>query len=120
MLGESPSAAIRSAMAVLVYETEDDEFVDRALEELSSAGIRCYRFGPATVGDGSFRGRTGAMASIYIERASDYLAANEILIKLGAVQDKPLRLPSSQMARIALIALFLALLGCMVFLFRSG
>lgn len=60
------------------------------------------------------------MASIYIERDSDYRAANEILIKLGAAQEKPLRLPASPMARITLIVLFLALVGCMLFLFRSG
>jgi hypothetical protein len=107
-------------VAVLVYETEDDDFVDRALQELISAGIPCYRWGPATVGDGSYRVRTGAMASIYIERDSDYRAANEILIKLGAAQEKPLSLPTSWVVRIALILLLLALVGCMLFLFRSG
>lgn len=83
-------------------------------------GIPCYRWGPTTVGDGSYRGRTGAMASIYIERDSDYRAANEILIKLGAAQERPLRLPTGWMARIALILLLLALVGCMMLLFRSG
>jgi hypothetical protein len=107
-------------VAVLVYETEDGDFVERALRELISAGIPCHRWGPATVGDGSYRGRTGAIAGIYIERDSDYRAANEILIKLGAAQEKSLRLPTSRMARIALIVLFLALVGCMLFLFRSG
>ena len=37
-------------MAVLVYETEDDDFVERTLKELISAGIPCHRWGPATVG----------------------------------------------------------------------
>jgi hypothetical protein len=60
------------------------------------------------------------MASIYIDRDSDFRAANEILIKLGAAQEKPLRLPVSWTARIALILLLPALVGCMLFLFRSG
>jgi len=78
--GESPCVAIEIAVAVLVYETEDADFVERALQELIGAGISCHRCGPATVGDESYRGRTGAMAGIYIERDSDYRAANEILI----------------------------------------
>ena len=104
-------------MALLVYETDDDDFVGRALEELISAGIPCYRWGPATAGDGSFRGRTGATAGIYIERDGDYAAANEILVKLGAAQEKPLRLPASWVARMVLILFLLALVAGMLFLF---
>ena len=106
-------------VALLVYETEDDGFVDRALQELISAGIPCHRSGPAAVGDGSYRGRTGARAIIYIERDSDYRAANKILIKLGPAQEKRVRLHASRMARIALILLLLALVGCMMLSFRE-
>jgi hypothetical protein len=71
-------------VAILLYETDDDDFVKRALRELTTAGIQCHRWGPATVGDGSVRGRIGGTASIYIEMEADYRAANEILVRLGA------------------------------------
>jgi hypothetical protein len=108
------------AVAILLYETDDDDFVDRALHELTTAGIRCHRWGPATVGDGSFRGRIGGTASIYIEEETDYRAANQILVRLGAAQDKPIGLPSSWKTRVILLIAAIAFVGAMAFLFRSA
>jgi hypothetical protein len=107
-------------VAILLYETDDDAFVDRALHELTTAGIHCHRWGPATVGDGSFRGRIGGNASIYIEREADYRAANEILARLGAAQDNPIGLPTSWKARVIVVIVAIALVGAMAFIFRSA
>jgi hypothetical protein len=107
-------------VAILLYETDDDDFVERALRELTTAGIHCHRWGPATVGDGSFRGRVGGTASIYIEKETDYRAANEILVRLGASQDKPMGLPTSWKVRVILLIVAVALVGAMAFLFRSA
>jgi hypothetical protein len=76
-------------VAVRIYETEDNDFVDRALQYLISAGIRCQRWGAAAVGGRAYRGRTGAVAGIYIEPDSDYCAANKNLIKLAPASRSP-------------------------------
>lgn len=106
-------------MAILLYETDDDDFVDRALRELNAAGIHCHRWGPVTPGDGSFRGRIGGAASIYIEKETDYRAANAILIGLGASQDKPIALFTSWKGRVIFLIVAIALVAGMAFLFRS-
>jgi hypothetical protein len=106
-------------VAVLIYQTTNGAFADRAIEELLKAGIPCYRWGPATSGDGSYRARTGAIASIYIERDADFRAANEILIKLGAVQDKPSKIPEGLVLRIALLISLVVVVGYLLLLIIS-
>jgi hypothetical protein len=107
-------------MAILLYETDDDQFAERALLALKIAGIASYHWGPAIMGDGTGRGRTGGKAGIYIEREVDYRVANDILIRLGAARAKRIRLPASRTNRLLIFLYLAALLALMTFLFRSG
>jgi hypothetical protein len=80
---------------LLLYETSDPQFANRAIEALTEAGISCYR-----TGTGYFditrapRTSLGLGICIFLRRTEDYRRANEILIGLGAVVDSPPRLPS--------------------------
>jgi len=107
-------------VALLLYETDDGDFVERALHELTTAGIACHRWGPATMGDGSSRGRIGGTASIYIERDADFRAANEILLKLGAAPDTAISLPTSWKLWATFGVVVVILIAAMAFLFRSA
>lgn len=105
-------------MAILLYQTTDGRFADRAIEALVAAGIQCHRWGPTTPGDGSFRGRSGAVASIYIERDGDYCDANKVLIELGAARETPSRLPAVWILRVAILTLLVLVVGYAVVLIR--
>jgi hypothetical protein len=91
---------------MLVYETTDTSFANRAIDALRRADIPCYRVGSGS-GDGSPMNLLMALGEsricIHIEQASDYRRANEILIALGAAREEPLRLPSPRGVRIAII-----------------
>lgn len=78
---------------VLVYETSDPDFADRAVETMTAAGISCYRTarGYADLRPGTY---LGTEVCIFIRRDEDYSRANGILRDLGAATDEPLRLPS--------------------------
>jgi hypothetical protein len=80
---------------VLIYETSDPLFADRAIEALQAVGISCYRTGRGARELNATIGRwTDDQVYIYIRQESDARQANEILIGLGAAVDKPFRLPS--------------------------
>jgi hypothetical protein len=80
---------------LLIYETSDPVFADRAIEALQAAGISCYRTGAGTRELNATIGRwTDDQVCIYIRQESDAREANELLIGLGAAVDKPFRSPS--------------------------
>jgi hypothetical protein len=99
---------------VLLYETNDTRFANRAIEALRRADIPCYRVGSGS-GDGSPMNLMMALGEsricIHVERDSDYRRANDILIALGAAREEPLRLPSARGVRIVII-LVVALAVC--------
>ena len=82
-------------MAQLVYETTDTTFADRAIAAMREADISCYRTGRGYSYSAGYigRGATEDQVCLYIEDASDYVKANQILVKLGAVVEEPVRLP---------------------------
>jgi hypothetical protein len=78
---------------VLVYQTYDPDFADRAVETMTAAGISCYRTarGYADLRPGI---SLGTEVCVFIRREEDYSRANEILRDLGAATDEPVQLPS--------------------------
>jgi hypothetical protein len=101
---------------LLIYETSDPVFADRAIEALQAAGISCYRTGRGVRELNATIGRwTDDKVCIYIRQESDVRQANEILIGLGAAVDKPLRLPSPWvLALVAAILVVIAVLSAKV------
>ena len=84
-------------MAQLVYETTDPDFADRALAAMHKHGIPSYRVGHGYSNKMAEFGPFGSAQSesqicLYIERDKDYVAANRVLIALGAVVEKPIPL----------------------------
>ena len=100
-------------MAQLVYETTDTEFADRAVEAMRDAGISCYRTGRGYSDRALYPGKgfTEDQVCIYIENDTDYVEANEILIKLGAVTGSD-RLPPKWV--FVLLALLAVIIGTWV------
>jgi hypothetical protein len=88
---------------LLLYQTSDPAFANRALEALQDAEIPCYRTGEGYWSIPTARRDLGTGICIYIEREADYQAANEIIVKLGAAVDVPIRLPSR---RVVFIVVF--------------
>jgi hypothetical protein len=79
----------------LIYQTSDPVFADRAIEALDAHDIPCFRVGRGARELNATIGRwTDDLISIYVRDQPDVARANEILISLGAVAEKPLRLPS--------------------------
>ena len=76
---------------ILVYETSDPEFADEAIEKMQSAGVSCYRTGQGYSELGGPYRDLGNSICIYIRRQEDYRQANDILIKAGAVVEKPIQ-----------------------------
>jgi hypothetical protein len=92
-------------VALLIYQTDDGEFADRAIAVLGGVGIRAFREGygqDETTGSGS---KAAANINIFLEKPSDYVRANEVLVNLGAAVDKPLNLPRGNMVRLLLLAI---------------
>ena len=78
---------------MVVYETEDSDFADSAIEALKKANIDCYRTG------GSLHlGQSDPTASIHVRDGADLGKANKVLIRHGAVVERPPRLPSGWVA----------------------
>lgn len=79
---------------LLVYQTSDPDFADRAVSALSEAGVSCYRTGFGARNLNASTGNwTDKQISIYVERQEDLQRANEILIGIGAVVDEPPSFP---------------------------
>jgi hypothetical protein len=95
---------------VLVYQTSDPRFADRAVEAMTQAGISSFRTGSgyADLRPG-IRQDLEAGVCIYIRREEDYARANQILRDLGAALDEPVKLPSRRV--LFLLALIAAVLG---------
>lgn len=95
--------------SMLVYDTSDPEFADRAVKALIGAGVPSYRVGEGVEKlNASLRNWTDQRVFIYIERQEDYRRANEILVALGAVMDKPIRLPTRLTLTLLIVALIIA------------
>jgi hypothetical protein len=78
---------------VVIYETEDSDFADSAIEALKKANIDCYRTG------GSLHlGQSDPTVCIHLRNGANVRKANEILICHGAVVERPMRLPSGWVA----------------------
>jgi hypothetical protein len=91
---------------LLLYQTFDPDFAERAVETLSQAGIPCRHSGTAYAAlNPAQMGELGRSVCIFIERADDYRCANDILIGMGAAVDAPTKLPSR--AAVLLIAIAL-------------
>jgi hypothetical protein len=75
-----------------MYETTDTDFADRAIETLRESDVPCYRTGHGYSAHGQLPGMgvSEDQIGIYIERDTDYARANEILLGLGAVRERPL------------------------------
>jgi hypothetical protein len=73
---------------MVVYETEDSDFADSAIEALKKANIACYRTG------GSLHlGQSDPTVCIHESNGADLARANQILIRNGAAIERALRLP---------------------------
>ncbi|MES1146995.1 MAG: DUF2007 domain-containing protein [Solimonas sp.] len=101
---------------ILVYQTSDPEFASKAVEKMSSEGIECFKDGRGYLSLSSGRRDLGNSICIYIRRESDYSRANEILIELGAVVDKPIQLPS----RKSVVFLIGVLIAVAIFLIANS
>ena len=98
---------------LLLYQTSDPQFADRAVEALEVAGIPSYRTGSGYVELArASRSSLGLGVCIFLRREEDYRRANEILIKLGAAIEGPPKLPSRRM--LFLWAMVLTLLALVV------
>ncbi len=76
---------------LLLYQTSDQDFADRAVGEMLKDGIPSYRTGTSYA---DVRGdNLGAGVCIYIRQKADYRRANDILIRLGAAVETPFRPP---------------------------
>jgi hypothetical protein len=90
---------------VLIYETDDSDFAESAIDSLQGAGIDCY-----TTGGSLGVPNSDPTVCIHIRQAADFQRANEILVKLGAATDDPDRLPPRWVfALLAVAAMVLAL-----------
>ncbi len=63
---------------MVVYETQDSDFADSAIEALKEANIACYRTG------GSLHlGQSDPTVCIHVSNGADFRRANQILIRQG-------------------------------------
>lgn len=98
---------------VLVYQTSDARFADKAVEALARAGIDSFRTGSGYVDlCSAVRHDLSLGVCIYIRRQEDYRRANELLRDLGAVVDEPVKLPSRRVS--FLLAFFAVLIALVV------
>ena len=98
---------------MVVYETEDSDFADSAIEALKKANIDCYRTG------GSFHlGQSDPTICIHVRNNADLRKANEVLIRRGAVVERPLRLPSGWVARTSIASSLLLLVLILAWLLK--
>jgi len=80
---------------MLLYESTDDGFAERALAALRAAEIPCYETTTSTLGNNYALAASGDTKHLlFLERPDDYERANAILIQLGAAIDTGPRLPS--------------------------
>jgi hypothetical protein len=100
---------------VLVYQTSDPRFADRAIQAMTQANISCFQTGRGWIDLNTVvRQDLGGGICIYIRDAADAPRANEILIELGAVVETAPKLPSPRVIFFivlvtALIAMYIAM-----------
>jgi hypothetical protein len=92
---------------LLVYQTSDPRFADKATDAMQAAGIPCFQSGHGWVDLQLTRLNLGEGICIYIRDGGDAPQANAILIELGAVVEQAVRLPS-QRALVLVTALITA------------
>jgi hypothetical protein len=81
---------------LLVYQTSDPRFADKAIDTMEAAGIPCFQTGHGWVDLQLTRQYLGEGICIYIRDEKDAPRANAILIELGAVVEQPVKLPSQR------------------------
>jgi len=95
---------------LLLYQTSDPAFASRAIDALREADIACYSTGQ----DFPRTRDLAANICIYIERPADWQVANDIMVKLGAAVDTPIKLPSKRV--VFIVTLVIALITAFVVL----
>lgn len=94
---------------ILIYQTSDPEFAERAVQVLSDAGISCYRRGRGT---SVLRATIGRWADsqifIYLHDEADSRRANQILIGIGAAVSRPVTLPKGWMIFIFIVVVIIS------------
>ena len=95
---------------MLLYETTDADFAERALAALGEARIPCYKTTTSVLSNKyAIPAADDAKFYLFLERPDDYRPANDILIRLGAAVDLPPKLPSIRvLVAIAAVAVVLA------------
>ncbi len=78
---------------MVVYETDDSDFADSAIDALQEADVDCYRTGGPL-----HLAQSNPMVCIHIRNGAHFQRANQILIRAGAAVERPQRLPSEQTA----------------------
>jgi hypothetical protein len=100
---------------VLIYQTSDPRFAERAVQALQQGEIPCYHTGTgyAELHPGLNLDLSSGIC-IYIRNPHDYRRANELLVEIGAAVEEPLKLPSARagfifLAVVLALAVFVAL-----------
>jgi hypothetical protein len=83
---------------LLVYQTSDPRFADKAIDAMEAAGIPCFQTGHGWVDPGLTRQGLGEGICIYIRDEKDAPRASQTLIGLGAATETPIRLPSQRIS----------------------
>lgn len=97
---------------LLVYQTSDPGFANKAIDAMEAVDIPCFQTGHGWVDLRLARG-LGEGICIYIRDEGDAPRANQILIDLGAVVEQPVKLPSQRVlvlvtALITALAIYVA------------
>jgi hypothetical protein len=114
MIAVKPTFAAYSTIAtVVVYETEDSDFADSAIDALKKANIDCYRTG------GSLHlGQSDPTVCIHVRDSANLRKANEVLIRHGAVVEHPLRMPTGWIAWTSIASVLLLLVLILAWLLK--
>jgi hypothetical protein len=89
--------------SVLIYQTDDSDFAESAVQALKEEGIDAYATG------GALPGGSGPTVRIYIRGSAAIRTANAVLIKLGAATEEPGVAPKWVFAVLAMAAVILAI-----------
>jgi hypothetical protein len=90
------------ASLILIYTTTDEAFASSAVSALKAAHIDSFMTGAGS--DRAIVARGERAYCIHVTSDADSARANQILIELGAVPDRPLRLPTGRWVAFVLFA----------------
>jgi hypothetical protein len=90
---------------LLVYQTSNPRFADKAIEAMLAADIPCFQTGRGWIDiRPGVRQDPGGGICIYIRYSQDSRRANAILIELGAAVDAPIRAPPKRVLFLVTVA----------------